>query len=198
MLDVTEKPLVMNNQLVLMARHGYRSCPGGVVLPTGERRSEYVDCMAALGRPNLLASVARDILAMSSCVNAIGGLEGAGAMMASAASLMSLQRDHISSFLVRRDRISDQNTMYLQGSFREGDAVTLVDGLVRIGDLLRQAIEACQKKGLRVVQIVALVNDHEEVDLQSRMPRGCRFTSLCTLQELREVAQFTSREQDHA
>jgi orotate phosphoribosyltransferase len=192
------KPLSFTNQITLLARHAYKSCPTGVVLPTGERKAEYVDCLAALGRPALLASIGRSVLSIACGYQAIGGLEGAGSVMATAASLASLQRDPVSCFFVRRGRVSSESEMYLEGSLSGATTVALVAGFIRIADHIRRAIGLCQQNALPVSDVIALVTDADE-DLQSRMPSGCRFTALSTLNELRSISEFTIREtQDDA
>jgi orotate phosphoribosyltransferase len=176
----------------LLAQHAFVDHPEGITLSSGQTSAEYVDCTTALGRPGILVEVGNVIGIARSDVDAIGGVAMGGIAIAVAVSARSRQFIHdLPWFYIRNARKDHGTSRLIEGAVKPGDAVCIVDDVVTTGESVISAVLACQDYGLRVVQVIVLV-DREQSGLDRiRNVAGSDVpvSALCTLSQIRECAQ---------
>ena len=142
-----------------LADHAYEHRPEGFVLASGMTSTEYLDCRAALSHgealPVLGRTVAREVVAEAV---AVGGLTMGADPIAVSTSLVS---GRLRWFSVRKEPKKHGTKKMIEGDVPKGTAVVVVDDVVTSGGSTIEAIQKARAEGLRVVQVIVLV-DREE------------------------------------
>ena len=95
-------------------------------------------------------------------VDAIGGLAMGAFPMITAVALVSHQEGKpIPSFIVREQSKEHGTKRKIEGHFREGSRVAIVDDVITTGGAVDKAIEAVEEAGCKVVKIIVIVDRHE-------------------------------------
>lgn len=148
--------------LTLLARHAYRRAEPGQPfrLASGELSEEYLDCRQALGHAAAMVALGRLVCGvLGDEVQAVGGLTLGADPVANAAAHESAGTDReLRAFWVRKERKGHGRARSIEGPVTEGDAVCVVDDVVTSGGSTLQAVARCREAGLRVVQVVAVVD----------------------------------------
>jgi orotate phosphoribosyltransferase len=177
----------------LLARHAYELRPEGewMMLASGQRAREYVDCRRALGRPDVIDEAAKEIDVVRNHIDAVGGVAMGGIAIAAAVSVRS--RRFIATvpwFYVRDTRKGHGTCHMIEGAVEFGQTVCLVDDVVTTGESVITAVLACQDFGLHVAQVIALV-DREQSGLdriRNVVGPEVPVSAICTLSQIREYA----------
>jgi len=151
--------------LKLLAGLAYDYAPGKFQLSSGKLSDEYLDCKMALSNHEALPSLGRLFLSLiAPQVVSVGGLTmGADPIAISAAQASDASGQNLKWFSVRKEPKKHGRKKLIEGYVSEGDAVAVVDDVVTTGGSTIQAIAGCRGEGLRVVQVLVLV-DREEDD----------------------------------
>jgi orotate phosphoribosyltransferase len=157
---------------------------GDFVLASGQRSSFYIDCrlttmsaegMVLVGEAGLAA-----IRSMGWQATGVGGLTmGADpvAYAIAAASFGSL--DPLDAFSVRKDAKQHGTKRRIEGNFRSGDRVIVVEDVITSGGSALQAIEAVEEAGGVVAGVLAVV-DREQGGRERIAASGHPVVSLTT------------------
>lgn len=146
-------------------------------LTSGRMSDEYVDCRAALSRPEVLRNLAPVVYGLVRYPAAyIGGMTMGADPIAISASLYSTYRasawwarsdssgsdQKLGWFSVRKEPKQHGTKRRIEGSLLRGAAVAVVEDVVTTGASTIQAINACREFGLDVVQVIILVDRQED------------------------------------
>lgn len=157
---------------------------GDFVLASGQRSSFYIDCrlttmsaegMVLVGKAGLAA-----IRAMNWEANAVGGLTmGADPVAYAIAAASFGSPSPIDAFSVRKDAKQHGTKRRIEGNFRSGDRVIVVEDVITSGGSALQAIEAVEEAGGQVAGVLAVV-DREQGGRERIAASGRPVVSLTT------------------
>lgn len=95
-------------------------------------------------------------------VDAIGGLVmGAFPMITAVALVSHLEGRPLPSFIVREAPKEHGTRRQIEGHFKEGSRVAIVDDVITTGGSVRKAIEAVEAAKCKVVKVIVIVDRHE-------------------------------------
>jgi len=163
---------------------------GTFTLASGKQSDLYIDCRVTTLDPfgaNLVgelgwAAVRGKIRAEGLRIDAIGGMT-LGADPVSLAVGMTSARLHpeeaLPVFTVRKEPKGHGRGKQIEGNFKEGDAVVVVDDVITTGGSTLKAIDAIEREGGKVVFALVLV-DREEGGRQAIESRGIPVVPLFT------------------
>ena len=89
----------------------------------------------------------------------------------------------VDAFSVRKEAKDHGTGRLIEGNFKTGDAVLVVEDVITTGDSARRAIDAIDKAGGRVLGVLAVV-DREEGGKRSLEDQGHNVVTLVTASEL--------------
>jgi len=166
---------------------------GDFVLASGRRSSLYVDCRITTMSPDGQLLIGRAGLAAVEAsgwaVDAVGGLTlGADPIayaIAHASALAAEQQGTrmVRAFTVRKEAKQHGTGKLIEGPFRSGDRVAVVEDVITTGGSALKAVEAVRQAGGEVVGVLALV-DREEGGRERLEEAGLRVLSLVTATQL--------------
>lgn len=145
---------------------------GEFTLSSGAKSNYYIDCRLTTFDPQgalfvgqlIHAVIRREAAARKLTVNAVGGLTMGADPIALATGMHSvLAKDPtpLQVFAVRKAPKAHGQTRLIEGNFKKGDTVVVVDDVVTKGDSTITAINAVEKEGGKVAFAAVLV-DREE------------------------------------
>lgn len=180
-----------NTLLAMLAEHAYHRDPDGFWLASGVKSEEYLDCKLALSQPEAIRAVGNLTWRhLQGDVQAVGGLTMGADPIAIATSVMSVERSHkVRWFAVRKEPKSHGRQQWIAGSVEQGESVAVVDDVVTSGGSTIQAIARCREEGLRVAQVIVVVDRQEQEGIEKIRAQmgGNPVTALVTKSEVREV-----------
>lgn len=166
---------------------------GDFVLASGRRSSLYVDCRITTMSPDGQLLIGRAGLAALHAsgwtVDAVGGLTlGADPIayaIAHASALAAEQQGTpmLRAFTVRKEAKQHGTGKLIEGPFRSGDRVVVVEDVITTGGSALKAVEAVRQAGGEVQGVLALV-DREEGGRERLEEAGLRVLSLVTATQL--------------
>jgi orotate phosphoribosyltransferase len=161
---------------------------GDFVLSSGQRSSYYIDCrlstmsaegMVLIGRMGLAA-----IRQAGWTPRAVGGLTmGADPVAYAIAAASHGTELEIDAFSVRKEAKAHGTGQQIEGNFRAGDAVVVVEDVITSGGSAQRAIGAVEAAGGKVLGVVAVV-DREEGGRRTLERTGVEVVVLSTATEL--------------
>ena len=161
---------------------------GEFVLTSGRRSSYYIDCrlttmsaegMVLIGRMGWAA-----IESAGWRPQGVGGLTlGADPVAYSIAAASFLQGRPVDAFTVRKAPKEHGTKRLIEGNFRPGDAVVVVEDVITSGDSAARAAAAVEASGGSVAGILAVV-DREEGGRGALESKGRKVIALTTVTEL--------------
>jgi orotate phosphoribosyltransferase len=161
---------------------------GDFVLTSGKRSSYYIDCrlstmsaegMVLIGRMGLAA-----IRQAGWAPRAVGGLTmGADPVAYAIAAASHGSELEIDAFSVRKEAKAHGTGQQIEGNFRAGDAVVVVEDVITSGGSAQRAIGAVEAAGGKVLGVVAVV-DREEGGRRTLERAGVEVVVLSTATEL--------------
>jgi len=161
---------------------------GSFVLASGRRSPFYIDCrpaaMSAQGMV-LIGRMAWDaIRRVGWKPSAVGGLTMGADPVSYAIAAASFGSDApVDAFSVRKE-VKDHGTgRVIEGNFKPGDGVVIVEDVITSGDSARRAAEAVERAGGKVLGIVAVV-DREEGGKDALEAIGRKVLALTTVTAL--------------
>lgn len=150
------------NELAILIREN-SVLTGDFVLASGTSSNIYLDCRKVLLTPrglrlasDLVAELVQDSIKN---IDSVGGM-AAGAIPLVSGSLLSLERfkPSIRGFFVRKEPKSYGTQKSLEGSFRPGDRVLLLEDVVTTGKSLESCVDVVTRMGGIVEKVISLVD----------------------------------------
>jgi orotate phosphoribosyltransferase len=161
---------------------------GDFVLASGARSSYYIDArLTTMSAQGLVLIGGLGLKAIRDAgwePAAVGGLTmGADPVAYAIAAASASGPGVIEAFSVRKTAKDHGTGRRIEGNFRSGDAVVVVEDVITSGGSARQAIEAIKAEGGKILGVLAVV-DREEGGRQSLEQAGYTVRSLTTVGEL--------------
>src|SRR6478609_321874 len=150
--------------LTLLAERSARR--GHFTLASGRQSTLYIDARLTTMSPEglaLIGPLALDALSASGWrVNAVGGLTlGADPVTYAIAYASALAGTPLRAFTVRKEAKAHGTGRLIEGPYREGDRVAVIEDVITTGGSALRAVEAVRAAGGVVSGVLALV-DREE------------------------------------
>jgi orotate phosphoribosyltransferase len=167
---------------------------GDFTLSSGAKSSYYIDCRLTTLDPEgawLVGQAMHDLIRKEQAtqkisVNAVGGLTMGADPIALAIGMYSYHAKDtvpLQAFSVRKAPKAHGQTKLIEGNFKKGDVVVVIDDVVTRGDSTIAAIQAVEKEGGRVAFVAVLV-DRQEGGRAKIEGMGHRVVALFTQRDL--------------
>ncbi|HEY7637155.1 MAG TPA: orotate phosphoribosyltransferase [Gemmatimonadales bacterium] len=161
---------------------------GDFVLSSGQRSSYYIDCrlttMSAEGMQLIGRMGWEAIRRMGWRPRAVGGLTLGADPVAYAIVAASRGRElEVDGFSVRKEAKGHGTGKLIEGNFRAGDAVVVIEDVITTGGSAEKAAQAVQAERGEVLGILAVV-DREEGGREALEGQGMKVVALTTASEL--------------
>jgi orotate phosphoribosyltransferase len=161
---------------------------GQFTLASGKQSNFYIDARLTTMSPDGLAIIGP--LALSALretgwnVDAVGGLTLGADPISYAISYASAASDHpLRAFTVRKESKAHGTGKLLEGPFREGDRVAVIEDVITTGGSALRAIEAVRSANGSVAGVLALV-DRGEGGRRAIEQAGVAIISLVTADQI--------------
>ncbi len=157
---------------------------GDFVLASGQRSSFYIDCrlttMSAEGQVLIGRLGLAAIRGAGWAPSGVGGLTmGADPVAYAIAAASWTSGPAIDAFSVRKDAKEHGMAQAIEGNFRPGDRVIVIEDVITSGGSARKAIEALEAAGGQVLGVLAVV-DREQGGREALEAGGVQVVSLTT------------------
>lgn len=161
---------------------------GSFVLASGRRSSYYIDCRLATMSAEGMALIGR--MGLDAIRRAgwrpdnVGGLTMGADPVAYAIAAASFGTDTpVDAFSVRKEAKGHGAGRLIEGNFKSGDSVVVVEDVITSGGSARQAAAAVEDAGGKVLGVLAVV-DREEGGKDTLEREGRQVVTLTTASEL--------------
>jgi orotate phosphoribosyltransferase len=173
----------------LLARRSARR--GTFTLASGRQSSLYIDARLTTMSPEGLALIGPlGVSALRDAqwqVDAVGGLTLGADPIAYAISYASARTAApIRAFTVRKEAKAHGTGKLIEGPFRSGDSVAVVEDVITTGSSAAKAVDAIRQAGGDVVGVLALV-DRDEGGREALESKGLRVISLVTAADILQL-----------
>lgn len=169
---------------------------GEFVLSSGAKSSYYVDCKLTTLDPEgawLVGQVMHSLIQSEAAdkgihINAVGGLTMGADPIALAVGIYSFwEKDSppLQTFIVRKNPKAHGQAKLIEGNFKSGDLVVVIDDVVTRGDSTLAAIKAVEDAGGKVAFVAVLV-DRQEGGREKIEDSGHRVVAAFNREELIE------------
>lgn len=161
---------------------------GNFVLASGKSSTFYVDARLTTMSPEGMIAIGElglsKIEAKGWKPDSVGGLTLGADPIAFAISYRSANRPiPLRAFTVRKEAKTHGTGNLIEGPFKAGDRVVIIEDVVTTGKSAIQAIDAVENAGGNIVGVLALV-DREDGGTKAINARGYEVISLTTISEL--------------
>lgn len=179
----------MTDQAVLVTLLAERSTKRGqFTLASGKQSKFYIDARLTTMSPeglSVIGPLALSTLRQSGWeVDAVGGLTLGADPISYAISYASAQSDRpLRAFTVRKEAKSHGTGKTIEGPFKEGDRVAVIEDVITTGGSALRAIEAVRAANGTVAGVLALV-DREEGGRQAIEATGVSVISLVAASQI--------------
>jgi orotate phosphoribosyltransferase len=170
--------------VALLARESAKT--GDFVLASGRRSSLYIDARRTTMHPEGLALVGPLGLALCAAwgADSVGGLTlGADPIAYAIAYASQLAGTPVRAFTVRKEAKQHGTGQLIEGQFRAGDRVVVVEDVITTGGSARKAVAAVRAAGGEVLGVLAVV-DREEGGRDALEQDGLRVHALVPAREI--------------
>ena len=155
---------------------------GEFTLASGKRSEYYIDARLSTMSPEglrIIGEAGLDALAKSGwSVDSIGGLTmGADPIAYAIAYASADSAKPLRAFAVRKEPKQHGTGKRVEGPFRKGDVVAVIEDVITSGGSALSAIEAVRAEGGTVAGVLALL-DREEGGVEKIEAQGARVTAL--------------------
>jgi len=160
---------------------------GRVVLSSGQEADWYIDLRRITLDGEAAPLVGRVMLDLTADLDyeAVGGLTlGADPVAYAIAHAAALAGRNLDAFTVRKQPKEHGTGRRIEGGFREGMDVVVVEDVVTTGESALRAVEAVRAEGGRVIGVLAVV-DREEGGRERIETEGLSLVALFGATELR-------------
>ena len=161
---------------------------GDFVLASGRHSSYYIDCRLATMSAEGMVLIGRmgweAIRSAGWRPAAVGGLTmGADPVAYAIAAASFNDKRPVDAFSVRKEPKDHGKGRLIEGNFKTGDRVVVVEDVITSGDSAARAIDALERAGGQVLGVLAVV-DREQGGRAVLEAAGRRVVSLTTAGEL--------------
>jgi orotate phosphoribosyltransferase len=161
---------------------------GNFVLASGKSSTFYVDARLTTMSPEGMVAIGalglEQMEAMGWNPDSVGGLTLGADPIAYAISHTSAARQTpLRAFTVRKEAKKHGTGNLIEGPFRSGDRVVIVEDVITTGKSALQAIDSVESAGGSILGVLALV-DREDGGREAIKARGYDVVSLTTIGEL--------------
>ena len=161
---------------------------GSFVLASGKSSNIYIDARLTTMSPEglvLIGELGAAVIAREfGGVDAVGGLTvGADPMAYAIAFHSATSRSPIRAFTVRKEAKAHGAGKLVEGPFRRGDRVVVIEDVITTGGSALRAVEALRASGVQILGVFALV-DREEGGRQALEAEGLQVVALTTSSEI--------------
>jgi len=174
--------------LELILRHSFERRP--VVLSSGKHSDFYLDLRTTMMRPRGIELAGRllfERLAAGPRVEAVGGMVVAAVPVVSAVLLAAARGGdewrELAGFFVRKEAKKHGLAKRIEGGFRAGQAVALVEDTMTTGGSTLEALDVVEEAGGKVARVLCIV-DRGEGAAEAFARRGLALESLYTRADL--------------
>jgi orotate phosphoribosyltransferase len=162
---------------------------GNFILASGKQSDIYVDARLTTMSPDGMVLIGQLGLAEISNRNwepdSIGGLTmGADPVTFAISHTSALHGSAIRAFSVRKEAKSHGTGSQIEGPFRKGDQVVVVEDVITTGKSALQAIDAIKSAGGNILGVLAIV-DRQDGGREAIGNRGYEVAALTTIAELK-------------
>jgi orotate phosphoribosyltransferase len=159
---------------------------GQFTLASGKKASYYLDGKQVTLDPTgsrLVAEGILDLLDPDDMPAAIGGMSiGADPITAAVVTMSGIRGTPLRGFMVRKQSKGHGTEQFIEGPVQEGDEVIIVEDVVTTGGSSLAAIERAEAFGLKVVEVIAII-DRMEGGAEAFTRRGYSFSSLLNIRD---------------
>lgn len=161
---------------------------GSFILASGKESNVYVDARLTTMSPEGMVTIGPLALARIEAEkwnpDSVGGLTmGADPVAFSISHTSALLGKPVRAFSVRKEAKTHGTGNRIEGSFKAGDSVVIVEDVITTGKSALQAIEAVEAAGGRVSGVLAIV-DRQDGGREAISAKGYQVIALTTIQEL--------------
>jgi orotate phosphoribosyltransferase len=161
---------------------------GDFVLASGRRSAYYIDCRRSTMSAEGIVLIGRmgwaAIQSSGWQPAAVGGLTMGADPVAYAIAAASFGSRHaVDAFSVRKEAKGHGTGRLIEGNFKAGARVVIVEDVITTGDSAQRAIQAVEESGGSVVGVLAVV-DRQEGGRRALEQRGHPVVALTTAREL--------------
>jgi orotate phosphoribosyltransferase len=158
---------------------------GDFTLASGKKASYYLDCRqitldaqgARLVGDGMLEQLKADM------PNLVGGMAiGADPITAAILTLAGIEGLPLRGVMVRKEAKQHGTGKLVEGPFREGETIAIVEDVVTTGGSSLLAIERCEAVGLKVQRVLAII-DRLEGGREAFAARGFELTTLFSVRD---------------
>ena len=171
--------------LVSLVRHKALKF-GEFTLASGKKATYYLDGKQVTLDPHGARLVAEGILDMldpGRMPAAVGGMSiGADPITAAVVTMSAIRGTPILGFMVRKESKGHGTNQYVEGPVRSGNNVVIVEDVVTTGGSSFSAIERAEAFGLKVEQVIAVI-DRMEGGAKAFAQAGYGFSSLLDIRD---------------
>jgi orotate phosphoribosyltransferase len=158
---------------------------GEFTLASGKKASFYLDCREITLDAQGVRLVGEGMLELLSdeLPDLVGGMAiGADPITAAILTLAGMRNLPLRGVMVRKEAKQHGTGRFVEGPFRAGDSITIVEDVVTTGGSSLLAIERCEAVGLKVKRVLAIV-DRLEGGREAFAAKGYELTTLFTIQD---------------
>jgi orotate phosphoribosyltransferase len=158
---------------------------GDFTLASGKKASYYLDCRqitldaqgAKLVGEGMLELLAGDL------PDLVGGMAiGADPITAAILTLAGIKGLPLRGVMVRKEAKQHGTRKLVEGPFKSGESIVIVEDVVTTGGSSLLAIERCEEVGLKVQRVLAII-DRLEGGCGAFAARGYELTTLFTIED---------------
>ncbi len=131
----------------------------------------------------LIATLTLDMLADEPRIDAVGGLELGAVPIVAAVCARAWPERRLEGFVVRKERKDHGTSKKIDGNFRDGAHVVLLEDVITRGGSSLQAVEAVRARGGTVIKVISVV-DRLEGAAQNLEAKGIALRSIFTARDL--------------
>ncbi len=159
---------------------------GDFTLASGKKAKYYLDGKQVTLDPagaRLIGEGILDLFSADAMPAAVGGMSiGADPITAAVVTMSAVRGTPVRGFMVRKQPKGHGTNQYIEGPVRPGDEVVVVEDVVTTGGSSLTAIERIEQFGMKVRQVIAIV-DRMEGGAEAFSQRGYPLSSLLTIRD---------------
>jgi orotate phosphoribosyltransferase len=158
---------------------------GDFTLASGKKAKFYLDCREITLDSQGVRLVGEGMLELlaGNMPALVGGMAiGADPITAAILTLAGIKQMPLRGVMVRKEAKQHGTGKFVEGPFREGESLVIVEDVVTTGGSSLTAIERCESVGLKVKRVLAII-DRLEGGREAFAARGYELTTLFTVKD---------------
>lgn len=163
---------------------------GNFTLASGKQSDIYIDARLTTMSPDgmtLIGPLGLNAIATEGWKpDSIGGLTmGADPVAFAISHTSALEGSSVRAFSVRKEAKTHGTGNRVEGPFRSGDSVVVIEDVITTGKSALQAVEALEQAGAKILGVLSIV-DRQDGGREAISSRGYKVASLVTISDLRD------------